>query len=110
MRISDGISDVGTSDLLRGTGFVDASGDAALTYAAGFACREPVTPIMGTLMFTIEGFDQDAAQTLDRWTVQKRLGEVGPQYGLVRRDGFVFAFPGKEIGRPWCRERVCPYV
>ncbi|MFC3676290.1 FAD-dependent oxidoreductase [Ferrovibrio xuzhouensis] len=80
---------------LRGTGFVDASGDAALTYAAGFACREPVTPIMGTLMFTIEGFDQDAAQTLDRWTVQKRLGEVGPQYGLVRRDGFVFAFPGK---------------
>src|SRR3546814_2365398 len=51
---------------LRGTGFVDASGDAALTYAAGFACREPVSPIMGTLMFTIEGFDQDAAQTLDR--------------------------------------------
>src|SRR3546814_10451055 len=50
---------------------------------------------MGTLMFTIEGFDQEAAQTLDRWTVQKRLGEVGPQYGLVRRDGFVFAFPGK---------------
>src|SRR3546814_16314554 len=50
---------------------------------------------MGTLMFTIEGFDQEAAQTLDRWTVQKRLGEVGPQYGLIRRDGFGFVFPGK---------------
>lgn len=80
---------------LSGTGFVDASGDAALAYAAGFACREPVTPIMGTLMFVIEGFDEAAAVKLDRWAVQQRLGEVGGRYGLVRRDGFVFAFPGK---------------
>ncbi|WP_370155882.1 FAD-dependent oxidoreductase [Ferrovibrio sp.] len=80
---------------LRGTGFVDASGDAALTYAAGFDCREPVSPIQGTLMFTIEGFDQAGAQAVDRWTMQKRLAETGARYGLVRRDGFVFAFPGK---------------
>ncbi|WP_300302736.1 FAD-dependent oxidoreductase [Ferrovibrio sp.] len=80
---------------LRGQGFVDASGDAALSYAAGFACREPVSPIMGTLMFTLEGFDEAAALKLDRWTVQKHLAEQGGRYGLVRRDGFVFAFPGK---------------
>jgi len=76
-------------------GFIDASGDAALAYAAGFACREPESPIMGTLMFSIEGFDEAAALKLDRWAMQKRLGEVAAQYGLVRRDGFVFAFPGK---------------
>lgn len=80
---------------VRGQGFVDASGDAALSYFAGFDCREPVSPIMGTLMFTIEGFNEAAAVKLDRWAVQKRLGEVGGKYGLVRRDGFVFAFPGK---------------
>lgn len=80
---------------LRGQGFVDASGDAALSFAAGFACREPVSPIMGTLMFTLEGFDEAAALTLDRWAVQKHLAEQGGRYGLVRRDGFVFAFPGK---------------
>lgn len=76
-------------------GFVDASGDAALSYLAGFDCREPISPIMGTLMFTLEGFDEAAALQLDRWAVQKRLAETGSRYGLVRRDGFVFAFPGK---------------
>lgn len=80
---------------LRGQGFVDASGDAALSFAAGFACREPASPIMGTLMFTLEGFDEAAALTLDRWMVQKHLAEQGGRYGLMRRDGFVFAFPGK---------------
>lgn len=80
---------------LRGTGFVDASGDAALAYAAGFDCQEPTTPIMGTLMFILEGFDEAAALKLDRWAVQQRLAEKGGAYGLVRRDGFVFAFPGK---------------
>ncbi len=76
-------------------GFVDASGDAALAYAAGFDCREPATPIMGTLMFSIEEFDEAAALKLDRWAMQKRLAETAAQYGLVRKDGFVFAFPGK---------------
>lgn len=80
---------------LRGQGFVDASGDAALSYLAGFDCREPVSPIMGTLMFTLEGYDEAAALKLDRWAMQKRLAEAGGRYGLVRRDGFVFAFPGK---------------
>lgn len=76
-------------------GFVDASGDAALAYAAGFACREPESPIMGTLMFSIENFDEAAALALDRWAMQRRLAERAAQYGLLRKDGFVFAFPGK---------------
>ncbi|MBP7064186.1 FAD-dependent oxidoreductase [Ferrovibrio sp.] len=76
-------------------GFVDASGDAALAFAAGFACREPASPIMGTLMFSIENFDEAGAMALDRWAMQRRLAEQATQYGLVRKDGFVFAFPGK---------------
>jgi len=80
---------------VRAHGFIDASGDAALTYAAGFACREPDSPIMGSLMFSIEGIDEAAALALDRWQVQARLAEVGPRYGLVRRDGFVFAIQGQ---------------
>ncbi len=78
-------------------GFIDASGDAALAYAAGFACREPESPIMGTLMFSIEGFDEAAAQGLDRWAMQRRLAACAAAYGLVRKDGFVFAFPGKGL-------------
>jgi len=76
-------------------GFVDASGDAALAFNAGFACREPVAPLMGSLMFVIEGYDEAAALKIDRWAMQKVLAEKGAAYGLVRRDGFVFAFPGR---------------
>jgi hypothetical protein len=90
----DVVTRYGTVEL-RGLGFVDASGDAALSYLAGFPCREPVSPIMGTLMFTLEGFDEAEALRIDRWAMQARLAEVGGRYGLVRRDGFVFAFPGK---------------
>jgi len=46
-------------------------------------------------MFAIEGFDEAEALKLDRWAVQKHLAAIGGKYGLVRRDGFVFAFPGK---------------
>lgn len=76
-------------------GFVDASGDAALAYAAGLPCHEPDAPIMGTLMFSIEDFDEPAALQLDRWEMQRRLQAKAQEYGLVRRDGFVFAFPGQ---------------
>ncbi len=34
-------------------GFIDASGDAALVWNAGLACREPDTPIYGTQMFVL---------------------------------------------------------
>lgn len=80
---------------VQAKGYLDASGDAALSHAAGFACREPDSPIMGSLMFSIEGIDEAAALALDRWQVQARLAEVGPRYGLVRRDGFVFAISGE---------------
>ena len=58
---------------VRGQGFVDASGDAALTFAAGFACREPTNPIFGTQMIVLEGVDEAALAKLDRAELQLDL-------------------------------------
>jgi hypothetical protein len=73
-------------------GFVDASGDATLTYEAGFDCREPNAPIFGTQMITLEGVNE--AAKLNRDEVEARLKAKGREYGLTRLDGFVFAIPG----------------
>lgn len=79
---------------VRAAGYVDASGDAALTWTAGFDCREPDAPIFGTQMVVIEGFDEGAVAGLDRAELQRRLRARGRAFDLVRHDGFVFAFPG----------------
>lgn len=79
---------------VRATGFVDASGDAALAWQAGLECREPADgPIYGTQMFALEGVNEAAAPT--REVAEARLAEVAERYGLTRRDGYFFTFPGK---------------
>jgi len=76
------------------TGFVDASGDAALAWTAGLRCREPANgPIYGTQMVVLEGIDE-AAQPL-RPELIARLKERADAYGLVRQSGFAFVFPGR---------------
>ncbi|MGQ0662442.1 MAG: FAD-dependent oxidoreductase [Pseudomonadota bacterium] len=76
-------------------GFVDASGDAALAWTAGFEVQEPGRQaIYGTLMFTLEGVDEAALAGLDRRLLFARLEEKADSYGLTRRDGFVFQAPG----------------
>jgi hypothetical protein len=78
------------------TGFVDASGDAALAWNAGLACREAEDgPIYGTQMVVIEGIDQ--AHQPGRPEVAARLRQRARHYGLTREDGFAFVFPGKDI-------------
>lgn len=77
-------------------GFVDASGDAALAWNAGLECREPVKPIFGTNMFTLEGFEPAALAAFDRAALVKRLEEKGGAYGVRRHDGFLFAPPGRD--------------
>jgi hypothetical protein len=77
-------------------GFVDASGDAALAWTAGLACREAQDgPIYGTQMVVIEGIDE--AHQPDRPEVAARLKQRAAQYGLTRESGFAFVFPGKGI-------------
>jgi flavin-dependent dehydrogenase len=78
------------------TGFVDATGDAALAYNAGLACREAEDgPIYGTQMVVIEGIEE--AHQPDRPEVAERLKRKAKDYGLTRESGFAFVFPGKRI-------------
>jgi flavin-dependent dehydrogenase len=77
-------------------GFVDATGDAALAYNAGLACREAEDgPIYGTQMVVIEGIAE--AHQPDRPEVAERLKQKAKDYGLTRESGFAFVFPGKSI-------------
>jgi 2-polyprenyl-6-methoxyphenol hydroxylase-like FAD-dependent oxidoreductase len=82
---------------VEAAGFVDASGDASLTCEAGLDVREPDAPVFGSLNFLIEGYDIEAVKDLVIADVHKRLAERGSQYGLVRHDGFLMHFPGKNI-------------
>jgi flavin-dependent dehydrogenase len=79
---------------LSGTGFVDATGDAALTWEAGFPCREHADgPIYGTQMMVLEGIDEARQPARDELTARARAKAAA--YGLLRTDGFAFIFPGR---------------
>jgi len=78
-------------------GYVDASGDAGLTYEAGLDVREPDEPVYGSMNFLIEGYDPETVKSMIIQDVHARLAERGGQYGLVRHDGFLMHFPGKNI-------------
>tara|TARA_R110002110_G_scaffold85359_4_gene222026 strand:- start:472 stop:1779 length:1308 start_codon:yes stop_codon:yes gene_type:complete len=80
--------------VVEADGFIDASGDAAVAWHAGLAVREPETPIFGTQVVLFENFEEDAANAVDRWEMQDRLSRKADDYGLIRKDGFVFSFPG----------------
>jgi len=82
---------------IEATGFVDASGDAALAYGAGHPCREPAEPVYGTQMLLLEGFDEAELARIGTEAIPKRLATVAARYGLKRKDGFVFAVPGRGI-------------
>jgi hypothetical protein len=78
------------------TGWVDASGDAALVWQAGFACREPSGgPVYGTQMVVLENIDE--ARQPSREELSSRLAALAGDYGLVRREGLAFVIPGRGI-------------
>jgi len=78
-------------------GYVDASGDATLSYEAGLEAREPDAPVYGTLNFLIEGYDTEAVKSLSLKDVHALLVARGKDYGLVRHDGHLMHFPGKNF-------------
>ena len=82
---------------IEANGFVDASGDASLTYEAGLDVREPDSAVYGSLNFLIEGYDTEAVKQLVIADVHKRLADRGALYGLVRHDGFLMHFPGRNF-------------
>jgi FAD dependent oxidoreductase len=82
---------------VEANGYIDSSGDATLSYEAGLPVREPEEPVFGTLNFLIEGYDLEAVKGMVVEDVRERLKTHGKQYGLVRHDGFLMHFPGKNF-------------
>jgi FAD-dependent oxidoreductase family protein len=82
---------------IQANGYVDASGDATLCYEAGLQLREPEAPVYGSLNFLIENYDLEAVTSLDIEAVRRRLATHGAPYGLVRQDGWLMHFPGKNF-------------
>jgi hypothetical protein len=78
---------------VRATGFVDASGDAALTWEAGMPCRVPERPIWGSQQVRLENLDEEFKP--EPAELVARIEEKADEYGLVRRDGLAFFFPGR---------------
>jgi hypothetical protein len=82
---------------VQADGYIDASGDATLCYEAGLPVREPEAPVYGSLNFLIEGYDLEAVKGLNMEEVRRRLATHGAPYGLVRHDGWLMHFPGKNF-------------
>jgi hypothetical protein len=82
---------------VRCGGVVDASGDATVAWHAGLDVREPETPQWGTQMVTLEGFDPSAVAEFDGFGIADLLKQRRAEYGLAREDGFIFAFPGRDV-------------
>ncbi|MFF4776333.1 FAD-dependent oxidoreductase [Microtetraspora fusca] len=74
-------------------GFVDATGDAALTWEAGLPCRLPERTVWGSQQIRLENLDE--TRRPDPAELVARVDEKAEQYGLVRRDGLAFFFPGR---------------
>jgi FAD dependent oxidoreductase len=81
---------------IRAQGYADCSGDAALTYRAGFDCRIPDEKIFGSQQAVIEGINS-AATPPTREEMSEVIAEKADEYGLIRRNGLAFYFPGKDV-------------
>jgi len=82
---------------VQADGYVDASGDASLSFGAGLDVREPDAAVYGSLNFLMEGYDTTAVKDMVLADVHARLAERGGDYNLVRHDGFLMHFPEKNI-------------
>jgi hypothetical protein len=75
------------------SGFVDASGDAALTWEAGLPCWVPERPIYGSQQVIVENVDENHKP--DMGEMDARIAALGEEHGLLRRGGLAFFFPGR---------------
>jgi hypothetical protein len=76
------------------TAFIDATGDAAVTWEAGFDCRVHKNgQVYGSQMIVIEDFDDTKKPSWD--DMAARIHARGEHYGMMRRDGFVANYPGR---------------
>jgi 2-polyprenyl-6-methoxyphenol hydroxylase-like FAD-dependent oxidoreductase len=78
---------------VRARGYVDASGDASLAWEAGLSCKVPERPIYGSQQAILENVDEEHRPDPSEFAA--RLSAKVSDYGLVRRDGLTFFFPGR---------------
>jgi FAD dependent oxidoreductase len=76
---------------IRATGYVEATGDAALVWQAGLPCRVPDQPIYGSQIVVLENLNEEHKPSPADYS--ERLRKKAREYGLVRQDGFAFFFP-----------------
>ncbi len=81
---------------IRAEGFADCSGDAALTYLAGLECREPDEKVFGSQQAVVEGIKL-GVEAPQREELSERISEKAEEYGLLRKNGLMFYFPGTEV-------------
>jgi hypothetical protein len=74
-------------------GFVDASGDAALTWQAGLPCWVPERPVYGSQQVIVENLDE--SHKPDMGDIDAVFASRGEEFGLLRRGGLAFFFPGR---------------
>ena len=79
---------------VKAQAFIDATGDAALTWEAGLDCQVHKNgQVYGSQMLVIEDFDD--SKKPPREEMAKRIWDKGLEYGLTRRDGFAATYPGR---------------
>lgn len=81
---------------VRAENFADCSGDAALAYLAGLECREPDEKVYGSQQVVVEGLNLEA-EAPERDELSERIAQRADDYGLMRKGGLAFYFPGKEV-------------
>lgn len=74
--------------------FIDATGDAALAWESGLECRVPDRTIWGSQQVRLENLDPEFAPAPE--TLAQRINDKAEEYGLLRRDGLAFFFPGRD--------------
>ena len=76
---------------VKADGFVDASGDAALTWQAGLPCRVPERIIYGSQQVIVENVDE--THKPEPGEIDALLAARGEERGLLRRAGWRSSSP-----------------
>ncbi len=84
---------------IRARAFVETSGDAALSWLAGLACRTATFPIYGTQIVIVEGVDYSIADDPHEimWEAERLFAEKRHEYGLSREKGVLFPLPSRSM-------------
>ncbi len=78
---------------VQAKGFVDASGDAALAWAADLPCRKSEIEVLGSQVFLLKEVNCENPPSKEE--ISQRAAETAEQYGLERLKGVFFYLPNE---------------